>query len=125
MQNNHTVAIINHGCKLNQYEGESIEYSLKSRGYRIVDLKSTVSPDVVIVNTCTVTNRSDRKSRNTILRAARMLGEKGLLIVTGCYAQTDPHDLKRLPGVDLVIGNRQKAAIPDIIASHIRDHDYA
>ena len=125
MQNNHTVAIINHGCKLNQYEGESIEYSLKSRGYRIVDLKSTVSPDVVIVNTCTVTNRSDRKSRNTILRAARMLGEKGLLIVTGCYAQTDPHDLKRLRGVDLVIGNRQKAAIPDIIASHIRDLDYA
>ena len=122
MLNNHTVAIINHGCKLNQYEGESIEYSLEKSGFRIVDFKDNVSPDVVVVNTCTVTNRSDRKSRNTILRAARTLADKGLLIVTGCYAQTDPDDLKHIQGVDLVVGNREKASIPDIIASHFRDN---
>ncbi len=122
--NNYTVTIINHGCKLNQYEGESIEYSLEKRGFRIVDFKDNVNPDVVVVNTCTVTNRSDRKSRNTILRAARTLADRGFLIVTGCYAQTDPNDLKQLQGVGLVVGNREKASIPDIIASHFRDNSF-
>ena len=118
MKNIHTVAILNHGCKLNQYEGESIESSLEKSGFRIVELKHDVHPDVVIVNTCTVTNRSDRKSRNTILRALRNLGEDGLLIVTGCYAQTDGDELKKIDGVGFVIGSEDKAAIPDLIAAH-------
>jgi threonylcarbamoyladenosine tRNA methylthiotransferase MtaB len=122
MRDIHTVAIVNHGCKLNQYEGESIESSLEKIGFRIVDLKGDVRPEVVIVNTCTVTNRSDRKSRNTILRASRNLGKDGLLIVTGCYAQTDGDELKQLDGVDFVIDSGEKAAIPDLIASHFGVH---
>ena len=121
MTGNRTASVINHGCKLNQYEGESIEYSLEKTGFRIVDFRDDVSPDVVIVNTCTVTNRSDRKSRNTILRAARTLADKGLLVVTGCYAQTNPDELKELQGVGLVVGTREKASIPGIVASHFRD----
>jgi threonylcarbamoyladenosine tRNA methylthiotransferase MtaB len=122
MWNNHTAIIINHGCKLNQYEGESIEYSLEKSGFRIVDLKDGVKPDVVVVNTCTVTSRSDRKSRNSILRASRLLGKKGLLVVTGCYAQTDRDELKKLTGVNIVVGSMGKAALPDIIGAHFSGH---
>jgi threonylcarbamoyladenosine tRNA methylthiotransferase MtaB len=121
MTGNRTASVINHGCKLNQYEGESIEYSLEKTGFRIVDFRDDVSPDVVVVNTCTVTNRSDRKSRNTILRAARALADRGLLVVTGCYAQTNPDELKELQGVVLVVGTREKPSIPSIVASHFRN----
>ena len=122
MNDNRTVTVLNHGCKLNQFEGESIEYSFERAGYRIVDIHDEVRPDVIVVNTCTVTRRSDRKSRNTILRAARTLSEKGLLIVTGCYAQTNPRDLEDLQRVSLVLGNEEKASIPEIVSSYFRGY---
>jgi len=63
------VAVINHGCKLNQYEGETLENDFSDLGFRITDLKKTEHPDIVIVNTCTVTGTSDRKSRASIYKA--------------------------------------------------------
>ncbi|UCB44830.1 MAG: tRNA (N(6)-L-threonylcarbamoyladenosine(37)-C(2))-methylthiotransferase MtaB [Spirochaetota bacterium] len=114
-----TVAIISHGCKLNQYEGEAIEESFSEAGFRIVDQYKGTVPDIIIVNTCTVTEKSDRKSRNTILRASRIKPKGGLLVVTGCYAQTDRDTLKAIEGVDLVIGNTEKPNILDTIQTYI------
>ncbi len=116
--------VINHGCKLNQFEGEAIEHSLIRQGCEIVHLRDGERPDIVVVNTCTVTNKSDRKSRNTILRAAKSLTRDGLLIVTGCYAETDPEELQTLRGVHLVIGQVEKPSIPAVIDGYIRGHPY-
>jgi threonylcarbamoyladenosine tRNA methylthiotransferase MtaB len=112
------VAVVSHGCKLNQFEGESLGYSLERRGFRIVGIHD--SPDCVVVNTCTVTNRGDRKSRNTIMRASRVLGEEGLLVVTGCYAQTNPDELRELGGVGLVVGQEYKSSIPGMLEKLFR-----
>ncbi len=137
-----TVAVINHGCKLNQFEGESIAYSLERAGFEVIGTGPGVAPsrghgdheedgslkgkdvqngcrkpDIIIVNSCTVTGKSDRKSRHSVLQAARRLAEDGILIVTGCYAETDPDDLRKIERVDLVIGHRNKALIPDILCN--------
>jgi len=118
-----TAAVVSHGCKLNQFEGESIEYSLEQCGFRIIDLCDR--PDVIVVNTCTVTNRGDRKSRNSIMRAARLLGEEGLLVVTGCYAQTDRDALQRIRGVGLVVGQEDKSSIPYILGEHFENRIFS
>lgn len=116
-----TVTIISHGCKLNQYEGEAIAESFSEAGFEIIDESSGCGPDITIVNTCTVTAKSDRKSRNTILRASRIKPEGGLLVVTGCYAQTDRDTLEAIEGVDLVIGNSEKPNILDIIHTYLNE----
>lgn len=113
-----SVALINHGCKLNQFEGEAILQALENSGFRIEKLTTGSHPDVVIVNTCTVTSRSDRKSRNSIMKAAGILRRRGLLIVTGCYAETDREVLRGIDGVNLVVGNREKSSIPDIVRAY-------
>jgi len=110
------VAVVSHGCKLNQFEGESLAYALERRGFRVVGVED--DPDCVVVNTCTVTSRGDRKSRNTIMRAARIMREEGLLVVTGCYAQTDPDELRKLGGVGLVVSQRDKSNIPGLLEKH-------
>jgi threonylcarbamoyladenosine tRNA methylthiotransferase MtaB len=114
--------VINLGCKLNQFEGEAIEDSLAREGYKIVHMQEGERPDIVVVNTCTVTNKGDRKSRNTILKAAKSLNHDGLLVVTGCYAETDPEELQALRGVHLVLGQAEKPSVPAIIDSYRRGH---
>ncbi len=114
-----SVAIINHGCKLNQFEGEALENSFRLAGFRVIDFKRDKVPDIAVINTCTVTNKSDRKSRNTIYKAASRKKKGGLIIVTGCYAETDPDVLRQKEDVDLVIGNMAKAAIPEIVQSYL------
>ncbi len=114
-----SVAIINHGCKLNQFEGEALENSFRLAGFRVIDFKRDKVPDIAVINTCTVTNKSDRKSRNTIYKAASRKKKGGLIIVTGCYAETDPDELRQKEDIDLVIGNMAKAAIPEIVQSYL------
>jgi threonylcarbamoyladenosine tRNA methylthiotransferase MtaB len=109
-----TAAIINHGCKLNQFEGESLGTMLRERGVTLVDLDGN-RPDIVIVNTCTVTARGDRKSRRSIMRAVKSVAPEGRVIVTGCYAETDRTVLEGMPGVDAVVGTGDKAAIPSML----------
>jgi threonylcarbamoyladenosine tRNA methylthiotransferase MtaB len=115
--NDVTVRIVNHGCKLNQFEGEALGGFFEKSGFRLVEGKNGRWSRVTIVNTCTVTGKSDRKSRNSVLRAAQTKRQDGILIVTGCYAETDACELAGIRGVDLVIGNRQKASIPGIVTS--------
>ena len=94
-----TVAFYTLGCKLNQYETEAMRQQLERAGYRVVDFGQPA--DVAIINTCTVTHRSDQRCRQMVRRAARR--KTGLVVVTGCYAQRDAESLSGIPGVDMVL----------------------
>lgn len=100
------VAILTLGCRVNQAESSVLEGSLKANGVKIVDLKE--NPDVCIVNTCTVTSRSDYNSRQLIRRGVRA-GSK--VIVTGCYSQLRPEEIRAIPGVTDIVDNRRKYEI--------------
>jgi len=115
-----TICIINHGCKLNQFEGESLESTFHNYGFRVVGFSSEKTPDITIVNTCTVTSNSDRKCRQSIYRAVARKKKGGLVLVTGCYAQTDAPKLTTVPGVDLVVGNDRKSLIPEIVREFLK-----
>jgi threonylcarbamoyladenosine tRNA methylthiotransferase MtaB len=119
-----SVSVVNHGCRLNQFEGEAIENDFKVSGYKIADMKRGEIPDIAIINTCTVTNRSDRKSRNSIYRAITVKKPFGLVIVTGCYAETNVNVLKAIQGVDFVFGNCEKADIPAFIKSYFKNKSF-
>jgi len=93
---------------VNQYETESIINFFKDKGFQIVDFNQ--SADVYIINTCTVTQEADRKSKQMIRKAIRQNG-KSKIIVTGCYAQSDYEDLKKIEGISLIAGNGEKNEI--------------
>jgi len=96
-----TVAFYTLGCKVNQYETAALASLFTRRGYRVVDFNNVA--DVYVVNTCTVTETADRKSRQMIRRAARQ-NPKAVVVVTGCYAQLQPAVVASIPGVDVIIG---------------------
>ncbi len=103
-----SIAFITLGCKVNQYETQLMLETLENLGYRIVS--SNEPADVFIINTCTVTNISDRKSRQMI-RKAITLNPNAKIIVTGCYAEREPKEIKNIKGVDLVLTNEDKEHI--------------
>ena len=107
-----TVSFATLGCKTNQFESASMQESLQSSGYQVVPFDE--GADLVIVNTCTVTNATDAQSRN-LIRRARKLNGACRVVVTGCYAQVDPEALQELPGVSLVIGNEEKQRLLDYL----------
>ena len=111
------VAIVTLGCKTNQFESAAMSEQLQQAGYRQVDFES--GADLVIVNTCTVTAATDAQSRN-LIRRARRLNPQARIVVTGCYAQIRPESLTALPGVALVIGNREKAELLELLARNRR-----
>lgn len=102
------IAIGTLGCRLNAFESDSIATDFKTAGYEIVSIKEKA--DVYIINTCTVTNKSDSKSRNLIRKTYKQ-NPNALIIVTGCYAETNAEDIEQIEGVDYVIGNKKKASI--------------
>ncbi len=104
-------AIITLGCRVNQYESEAIAGMLEKDGIEIVPFGTQA--DVTIINTCTVTAESDRKSRQHIRRAASV-SPSGKIIVTGCFAQVSPEDAA-IDGVSAVIGNAEKSRIPSLV----------
>ncbi|MBQ8636873.1 MAG: tRNA (N(6)-L-threonylcarbamoyladenosine(37)-C(2))-methylthiotransferase MtaB [Clostridia bacterium] len=99
-----SVAICTLGCKVNQYETEAMLELFKNAGYTKVDFDDFA--DVYVINTCTVTSMSDRKSRQMIRRAKR-LNPDSYVIVCGCYAQTAPQAVASIDGVDLIIGTNE------------------
>ncbi len=107
-----TVAFHTLGCKVNQVETEKIREDFINRGYRLADFNEAA--DVYIINTCTVTHISDRKSRAMIRRAIRN-NPRAIIVATGCVAQTDAGQLAQIEGISLVVGNREKGKIVDII----------
>lgn len=107
-----TVSFATLGCKTNQFESAAMQESLQSAGYRVVSFED--GADLVVINTCTVTNATDAQSRN-LIRRARKLNDDCRVIVTGCYAQVDPGALQELPGVSLVIGNEEKQKLLEFL----------
>lgn len=105
------------GCKVNHYETEAIREAFLARG--AVSVGEDDPADVYIVNTCTVTNMADRKSRQYI-RRVRNTNPDALVVVTGCYAQVEPEDVAAMPEVDMVIGNSRKAEICDLVMERLR-----
>mgnify|MGYP000254881581 CR=1 FL=1 len=101
------------GCKVNQYESECIARGFLQRGFELVDFSEYA--DVYVINTCMVTNVTEAKSRKIIRRAIKN-NSSALIAVTGCYAELKSDDVKRIKGVDLVVGNGEKERLPDLAA---------
>ncbi|MGG3889308.1 tRNA (N(6)-L-threonylcarbamoyladenosine(37)-C(2))-methylthiotransferase MtaB [Metabacillus fastidiosus] len=110
-----TVAFHTLGCKVNHYETEAIWQLFKEKGYERTEFES--SADVYVVNTCTVTNTGDKKSRQVIRRAIRK-NPNGVICVTGCYAQTSPAEVMAIPGVDIVVGTQDRTKMLDYIEQY-------
>src|SRR5215469_4314036 len=112
-----TFAVATLGCKVNQADSEAIGEQLGSAGFVQCDFGEVAN--IYIVNTCTVTHLGDRSSRQLISQARRRHPE-ALLVVTGCYAELNPQAVAALPGVNLVVGNREKDALVEAIQGHER-----
>jgi threonylcarbamoyladenosine tRNA methylthiotransferase MtaB len=105
------------GCKVNQVDTEQIKEAFLKQGYQVVDFNEAA--DIYVINTCTVTHVSDRKSRAVIRRAARR-NPLAQIVVTGCLAQADPDQIKAIPGVSMVVDNQDKERIPDLVGGTVR-----
>lgn len=114
-----TAALHNLGCKVNSYETDVMQQLLIDAGYRIVDFNSPA--DVYIVNTCTVTNMADRKSRQ-MLHKAKGQNEKAIVVAVGCYAQAAGEALLEDMAVDIVVGNNRKKDIVRILEEYKQQH---
>ncbi|WP_301420523.1 tRNA (N(6)-L-threonylcarbamoyladenosine(37)-C(2))-methylthiotransferase MtaB [Mammaliicoccus lentus] len=110
-----TVAFHTLGCKVNHYETEAIWQLFKENDYERVEFETNA--DVFIINTCTVTNTGDKKSRQVIRRAIRK-NPDAVVCVTGCYAQTSPAEIMAIPGVDIVVGTQDRHKL----ISYIEDY---
>jgi threonylcarbamoyladenosine tRNA methylthiotransferase MtaB len=107
-----TVAFTTLGCRVNQADTQQLQGSLEASGFRAVPVEA--SPDVVVINTCTVTARAELSDRRAVRRAAR-LNPGARVVVTGCWAQTDPERVAALGGIDLVVGNAEKSRLAALV----------
>lgn len=115
-------ALHNLGCKVNAYEVEAMQQLLEQAGYEIVPFEP--GADVYVINTCTVTNIADRKSRQ-MLHKAKKMNPDAIVVATGCYAQTDTGKLCEDSAVDLILGNNQKKNIAEALAEYEKEHQKA
>ena len=113
-----SVALHNLGCKVNSYEIEVMQQMLQEKGYTIVPFDEIA--DIYIVNTCTVTNIADRKSRQ-MLHRAKQKNPAALVVAVGCYVQTGREDVEQDPCIDLAIGNNRKKDLASILEEYLRD----
>ena len=113
------VALHNLGCKVNSYELEAMQQLLEQAGYEIVPFEP--GADVYVINTCTVTNIADRKSRQ-MLHKAKKMNPDAVVVATGCYVQTDEGKLEKDEAVDLVLGNNQKKNIVEVLTDFEKEH---
>ena len=114
-----SVALHNLGCKVNTYELDVMRQKLHENGYSIVSFDEVA--DIYIVNTCSVTNIADRKSRQ-MLHQAKKRNPQAVVVATGCYAQTGTRQAEEDEAVDLIIGNNKKKDIVEILEQYFQDH---
>ena len=119
MNNKKKVAFYTLGCKVNQYETNAMEQKILEAGYEIVEFNKKA--DIYIVNTCTVTNMSDKKSRQ-ILRRAKMKNPEAIVVAIGCYAQVSKEALEEIEEVDLILGNNEKKDIIKYLEEYIQNN---
>ena len=115
-----TAAFHTLGCKVNAYETDAMEQILTERGYKIVSFEDVA--DVYIINTCSVTNIADRKSRQMIHRA-RKQNPQAVVAAAGCYVQAAPEEVLKDAGVDVIIGNNRKKEIADILDAYLAQQE--
>ena len=114
------IAFYTLGCKVNQYETQGLKENFKSLGYEIAD-SAEEEADVYVVNTCTVTGLSDRKSRQYIRRMKKR-NPNAITAVIGCYAQISPDEVSAVEGVDIVAGTNEKSRLPQLIEQWKEEH---
>lgn len=112
------VAIHSLGCKVNSYEAESMEIMLRDEGYEIVPFSEDVQADIYIINTCSVTNIADRKSRQ-MLHKAKKMNPEAVVVAAGCYVQADPDGVKKDECVDIILGNNMKISIVEALNDYL------
>ena len=112
------VAFITLGCKVNQYETNAMSQKFIEKGYEVVE--HTKKADIYVINTCTVTNMSDRKSRQ-MLRRVKELNEKAIVVACGCYVQVAKEELEKIEEVDLILGNTEKKNIVEFVEKFIEE----
>lgn len=115
-----TVATLTLGCKVNQYETDAVQQLLQDAGYEIVEFQE--GADIYLVNTCSVTNMADKKSRQMLHRAKKM-NIQSVVIAMGCYVQSAAEELMKDPYVDLVIGNNKKKEIVSILSEYFKNYE--
>lgn len=113
------VKFITLGCKVNQYETNAMAQKFMENGYKVIEENNEeIKPDICIINTCTVTNMSDRKSRQ-MLRRVREKNEDIIVVACGCYAQVAKEELSKMQEIDLVLGNNEKKEIVKYVEEFI------
>ena len=113
------VAFITLGCKVNQYETNAMIQEFKESDYEIVN--NTQKADIYVINTCTVTNMSDRKSRQ-MLRKVKELNQNAIVVACGCYVQVSKEELEKMEEIDIVLGNNEKNNIVEYIEKYLKQH---
>ena len=116
---NKKVALHNLGCKVNAYETEAMQQILEENGYEIVPFAP--GADIYIINTCTVTNIADRKSRQ-MLHKAKKMNPQAIVVAAGCYVQAAGEELKLDETIDVIIGNNQKQYLAEILEAYEQSH---
>ena len=106
------------GCRVNQYESEAIGEMMVKAGYELVPFSEFA--DCYIINTCTVTGMSDKKSRQ-IIRRAKHVNPEAVVVVTGCYAQTAPDEIQKIDGVNIIVGTNDRKKIPQLVENAQND----
>ena len=112
------VALHNLGCKVNAYEVEAMQQLLEEAGYEIVPFEP--GADIYVINTCTVTNIADRKSRQ-MLHKARKMNPDSIVVACGCYVQAKKDDIPE--GIDIVVGNNKKQNLIEALEEYERTHN--
>ena len=115
-----TVAFYTLGCKVNQYETNAMEQQFIQNNYKIVD--NTEKADIYVINTCTVTNMADRKSRQ-MLRRVKEINQSAVIVVCGCYAQVAKAELEQIPEVDIILGINEKNKIVQIVEEYLENQN--
>ena len=114
-----SIAFYTLGCKVNQYETNGMIQEFKNAGYEIVEFEGKA--DIYIINTCTVTNMSDKKSRQ-IIRRTKELNKDSIVVAVGCYAQVAKDKLKEIEQIDLILGNEEKKDIIQYIEQYMLEN---
>ena len=119
---NKIVYFITLGCKVNQYETNAMAQKFLGKGYKVIEeeipKETDMKPDICIINTCTVTNMSDRKSRQ-MMRRVKEINPNAIVVAAGCYVQVAKDDIEKIPEIDLVLGNNEKTEIVKYVENYM------
>ena len=121
---NEVIKFITLGCKVNQYETNAMAQKFLEKGYKVIEESNENAeekPDVCIINTCTVTNMSDRKSRQ-MLRRMKEKNPDTVVVAVGCYAQVAKEELSKISEIDLVLGNNEKVEIVKYVEEYLKEN---